>query len=520
MQPIDHMAFAGALKLSPEKALCMTQPLDCLPHPERLFVPLNGYRGQTSTHPTFGLTVKPGDFVEKGQALIHPQDGQLASIHAPLAATVVGLCERPTPRRPTQPMPCLELLVDPDQPIMALPADAGGHEHLPTVSLDDALQTLQSLGVVGQGGAQFPTASKFQGSRSPIHTLIINGVECEPYIACDEALMRHRPRAIVLGAQWLARLIGAETILLAFEDPMAEAMGSVEEGFTPFIKGTTETPEVNCVRVPQTYPQGQEQLLIKTLLGIELPRKCRPSDAGIVVLNVGTASSVYDALGHGLPLTHRIVSVTGRGIASPRNIYAPIGAPIHSLIERAGGLLPAMQRLLMGGPHSGHRIHDRSGPIDKGTLCILGLLPHEDPIKPTSMPCINCGFCVPVCPAKLLPQHLYKLSSHNAHQSAEELGLHDCIECGLCDAVCPSHLPLLEWFRHSKSQLEIQITQRHKADAAKQRFDARAVRLAEKEAQREAKRQRHEARLQVKSVAQSDIEAAISRAKEKRGLSS
>lgn len=508
--------FRGGLRLHHQKELAMAAPLDSLPHPKCLYVPLAGYKGHLPNDLERALIVKPGECVTRCQALTESGVSGWPTVHAPLAGVVRGLCTRISPRQPSIPLPCLEIEVDPDQPVIEAPMDEGEPSTIPIDDTSTVLSKLSQMGIVGQGGAQFPTAQKLTCGTAKIHTLIINGVECEPFIACDEALMRRRPAAIVQGALCLARLVGPERIIFAFEDPLKETLGSVRRGFEAYLQHTHDLPPIECITVPAIYPQGAEQQLIKTLLNLELAKQQRPIDAGIVVCNVATAASVYDALSNHQPLTHRIVSVTGGGIASPRNIYAPIGAPISALIKRAGGLNDSVSRLLLGGPLSGYRIDDPQTPIDKGALCILAISKDEDTFSDSSMPCINCGFCVPVCPAGLLPQQLYKLASHQLHESAQALGLSDCIECGLCAAVCPSHLPLVEWYRHSKSQWRVEIEERTKAETAKRRHEVRQERLAAEDARREEKRRRHEARLRKRDVAQSDVEAAISRAQQKK----
>lgn len=511
--------FDGGLHLDHHKAMAMANPLDVLPHPQKLFVPLVGYRHQTLEEDPSALLVKPGDFVVAKQRLTQFRNTGFAQVHAPLAGQVVGITTRSSIKYPNRPMACVEIDVDTDQALSQFPEDIQTEWRAGEHSVEEAIQLLDHMGITGQGGAQFPTAQKLTSAMRGIETLIINGVECEPYLACDEALMRRRPHAIVQGALFLAHWLSAKKILIALEDPLADSLGATAELFAPFLAASPSGVEIDCVTLPQHYPQGAESLLVKTLCGIELPKGHHPMNAGIMVCNVATAASICDACVSGQPLTHRIITVTGPGVRSPRNIYAPIGTPAAELIDRAGGFCDHDNTVLVGGPLSGHRLQDPHSPIEKGSLC---LLVTDQPVSSdaSAMPCINCGYCIPVCPSRLLPQKLYQLASHDAHQKAAELGLNDCIECGLCVAVCPSQLPLLDWYRYSKNEMRQERLEKEKANQAKRRYEAREHRIQAQQAARELKRKERQERLKAQHSAKSELEAAIARAKEKKGESS
>ncbi len=514
--------FFGGMPLADHKAMAMQRPTQSIPVPEALYLPLKGHRHQPlDLHQiTDHLAVSVGQQLAAGQTLTRGMGDAHPRLHAPVAGTFLGIVSRPALKDMGHDVPCLHIQTDRTQAPKKLPDDYPPNTPLPEITPDELMDHLQRMGIVGLGGAQFPTSEKMRQASGGIDTVILNGVECEPYIACDEALMRHRPGTIVLGGRLLAKALGAKRLIVAVEDPLKDSHGSVSDGFLACIQPHPLDPalDIEFIEVPSIYPQGAERQLIKTLTNQEVPFDGLPKDIGVICLNVATAASVADAVIENTPLTHRLVSITGPGIQNPCNVYAPIGTPVTDLIHQAGGFnCPESEiDLIIGGPVSGHTVSDQRSPIDKGSLCILALTRADRPNSVGSMPCINCGFCVSVCPAQLLPQTLFKLASQGAHEKAHQMGMMDCIECGLCAEVCPSHLPLLDWYRHSKDQLRaLDMDQRRQA-LAKERFEARNRRLEQRQAEREARRQARRARLEANSSAQSEIEAAIARARQKK----
>ncbi len=514
--------FFGGLGLEHHKAMAMQGSIQCLPTPSMLHLPLKGHRHQPlEPHEMRDhLAVGFGEKVTAGQALTHFKDDAHPILHAPVAGTLVGMSVRPALKGVGQDVMCLQLEPEKNTPPKPFPKNHRPQTPLPDLAADELLDQLHAMGIVGLGGAQFPVSEKMRQATGDVHTLILNGVECEPYIACDEALIRQRPATIILGGRLLAKAVGAKRLIVAYEDPLKASHGSVADGFRACIEPHPIDPtlEIDLVQVPAIYPQGAERQLIKTLTNQEVPFDGLPKDLGVLCCNVATAASVADAIIDHTPLTHRLVSVTGAGMQRPCNVYAPIGTPASDLIAQAGGFTqPEFNiQLIAGGPVSGHALPDVRAPIDKGSLCVLALTNHSAPEPSQSMPCINCGFCVSVCPSQLLPQTLFKLASQGAHEKAHQLGMMDCIECGLCAEVCPSHLPLLDWYRHSKDQLRaLDLDQRRQA-LAKKRFEARTQRLEQRQREREARREERRARLEAAQTAKSDIEAAIARARQKK----
>jgi len=372
---------------------------------------------------------------------------------------------------------------------------------------------IRESGIVGLGGAVFPTGFKVdRASDHAIHTLILNGSECEPYISCDEMLMREQPDAIILGARILQKAVGASRVVIAIEDQM----GVVNTALTSAVK-TSGAENIDVIKVTTIYPEGGEKQLIKVLTGVEVPSGGRPTDLGLLCQNVATATAVTRAVLEGKPLVERIVTVTGSGVRKPRNLLAQIGTPISNLIDQCGGYAPDAARLILGGPMMGYALASDSNPVIKAANCILVLT--EDDIQPPQpeMPCIRCGECARVCPAILLPQALNSSIRSELWEDATELGLADCIECGCCDFVCPSHIPLVDWFRFGKAKLRSLKVEREQAEAARERFEAREIRLERVKRERKQRIANKKAAMQSDREKQQKIAAAIERVRSRKG---
>jgi electron transport complex protein RnfC len=368
------------------------------------------------------------------------------------------------------------------------------------------------MGLTGLGGAMFPTAAKLRGDWPSIDTLILNGAECEPWISCDEMLMRTAPEKVISGALVLARAVGAGNIVVGIEDQMNTVASRLNAARSRVAGGDA----VRVIKVTTIYPEGGERQLIQVLTGREVPHDGLPQDLGVVCHNVATAAAAHDAVVEGRPVVERIVTVTGPGVAQPCNLIALIGTTIAHLLEAAGGLSDDTRRLILGGPMSGVALSSDQVPVSKGTNCLLALVDRQFEDARTTLPCINCGECVRVCPASLLPQTLFKAVAAEQWQQAAELHLLDCIECGCCAQVCPSHIPLVDWYRHGKGELEIKKLDERRAALARRRHEARERRLKSEQAEREARRERRRQKLQAPDKARDEIRAAIERARSRK----
>ncbi|MBT8061123.1 MAG: electron transport complex subunit RsxC, partial [Gammaproteobacteria bacterium] len=295
---------------------------------------------------------------------------------------------------------------------------------------------------------------------------------CEPYITCDDMLMQEQAQEVVAGAVLMCDLAGVARCIVAIErdkplaiEAMADALDAIDDD------------RFELAQVPTVYPAGGERQLIQLLAGIEVPSGRFPTDVGYICQNVATAVALYRVLRQGTPLTSRIVTITGQGVASPQNVEARIGAPIAELIEQTGGYQPQVGHLIMGGTMMGIALETDAVPVTKATNCIIAATAAEVYRQGEQMPCIRCGDCAEVCPARLLPQELIRSLNEQDLDTAAGLGLSDCIECGCCDVVCPSHIPLTEGFRTGKHDLAMLAAERAAAALAEARVSRRAERL-------------------------------------------
>lgn len=487
--------FHGGLELPRHKAQATATAIRACPLPTQLRVSLLQHAGGAASP-----CVQAGDTVRAGQCLGEVREGRGANVHAPASGTVLAIENAPLASPQGLSAAHVLLAVDTAQaPPLRLPA-----LDWQCVEPHALIDRVREGGIVGLGGAGFPTADKLAVDRK---LLVINGAECEPWIACDDRLLRERAESVVLGARVLRRAVSAQRVVLAVESAMTEAIAACAAALE-----RAGADEVTLVAVPTIYPEGGERQLIRVLTGMEVPRGGLPRDIGVLVQNVGTAHAAWQAVAHGQPLTHRIVTVTGPGVAEPGNWEVAIGTPISHLIAQAGGYTPAAARLLLGGPLMGAALAHDEFPIGKTSNCVLVLSAAELRDPQSEMPCIRCGDCAAVCPARLQPQLLLAQVRGEQWARAMEHGLADCIECGCCDLVCPSHIPLVQHYRYGKTSVRVRERDKRQADAARERFEARTQRLARVQELRQRQRVAHS-----ETAASADaVAAAIARAKARR----
>ena len=489
-------SFHGGLRLSHNKNVSCTVKVERPPMPDTLVVPMLQHSGEVAEP-----LVNVGDQVLKGQ-LIGAREAPISgTVHAPTSGEVIAIEDHPI----THPSGAASLcvLIKPDghdnwQPLSPVP-------DWRAASAERLVKQLQRCGIVGLGGAAFPTHVKtLVGQQSKVHTLILNGAECEPYISCDEMLMREQPRKIILGAQVLRRALKAERVVIAIEDQM----GAVYSALTQAVE-MAGSANISVVKVAKIYPEGGERQLIKVLTGLEVPLNGRPSDLGLVCQNVATAAAAADAVVEGKPLIERYVTVTGNGISEPRNLLALIGTPLHHLTAACGGYTDDVARLVVGGPMMGFAVDSDATPMVKAVNCVLALTDKDLASTQEEMPCIRCGECAHVCPAQLLPQELHLQVTNQHWADAENYGLNACIECGCCDLVCPSHIPLTGWFRFGKGELRQRAIDLKATELARTRFEAREARLLEKKQQRAEKMAQRKQLLKAKVANQEAASNAV-----------
>jgi electron transport complex protein RnfC len=479
--------FHGGIHVPDEKALSNGGPIDPIPLPPRLVIPLAQHIG-TPARPC----VRVGERVLKGQLIGEPEGYVSSAVHASSSGLVVAIEPRPVPHPSGLSAPCVVIEVDGEDACAPLAEPLTDYVHLdPSV----VRERVRWAGVVGLGGASFPTSVKLNpGPDRRLKTLIINGAECEPYITCDDRLMREQPARILEGVRILRHLAGAERILIGIEDNKGAAISALVQA----LAATDLQQLVSVIPIPTLYPSGGERQLIRILTGLEVPSHGIPAQIGILCQNVGTAAAVADAVLRGQPLISRVVTVTGRSVAAPRNLEVPIGTPASALIAHCGGYRQPPRKLLCGGPMMGFELRDAGVPVTKATNCLLALTAAEAPDPGPALACIRCGRCAEVCPVRLLPQQLYWHSRAKDLDRAQDYNLFDCIECGCCAAVCPSHIPLVHYYRYAKTEVWAREQDRRKAEQARLRHQARLERLERQEQERKAKLRRKKESLEGK----------------------
>ncbi len=465
--------FHGGLHLPDEKALSRGVPLTAAPLSPLLVIPLQQHIGAPAKP-----LVAVGDQVGKGQLIGEAQGTMSATVHAPSSGTVVAIEERPVPHASGLSAPCILIATDGRDAWADLPSPLG-----PRPDPEALLERVRWAGIVGLGGAAFPSSVKLSvrpGQR--IRTLILNGAECEPYITCDDRLMRDRPGSILAGARLLRDLLQVEECLIAVEDNKPEAMAALRQA----LAAGEDLDGIEPVVIPTLYPSGGEKQLIHILTGKEVPSRGIPAQIGILCQNIATAAAIAEAAEEGKPLISRIVTLTGRAMGQPRNLEVLVGTPIKDLLALAGGLGPGLRQLLIGGPMMGFACDDPGMPVTKGVNCLLALSEAEAPDPGPALACIRCGACAEACPASLLPQQLYWHARARDLDQARAYHLFDCIECGCCAVVCPSHIPLVQYYRFAKTECLAQEREKRQAEHARQRHEAKTARLERLEEERKA----------------------------------
>lgn len=475
--------FRGGIHPPERKAPANLNPIQRPPLPAMLYVPVKQHSGAAGV-----LCVSPGQYVTKGQPLTVAGPDFGLPVHAPTSGMISAIGEHPL-NHPSG-LTGLTVSIQPDgKDEWCAPAPLPNYSEL---SQRDVLQHLQQMGIAGLGGAGFPTARKLAGARN-ITALIINGIECEPYIVADDRLMREHASEILRGAEILQHLTSAGSIVMAIEDNKPEAIAAMESAIAASSSKVIQRVIVKVV--PTKYPSGGEKQLIQILTGKQVPANGYPADIGLLMQNVATAYAVADAIDRGRPLIERVVTVTGETLHQQGTYWALLGTPIEHLLQLAGFQPQAQQRVIIGGPMMGYTVTNLLVPVTKTTNCILA--PSRRELSPASaeMACIRCGACEQACPAGLLPQQLYWFAKAQNHPQLKAHNLADCIECGVCAYVCPSEIPLVHYYRQAKAELREQALEQQKAEIARQRFEQRQIRLErEKEERLEKHRRAAEAR--------------------------
>lgn len=420
----------GGVHPHDRKELSKNSPIEVLPMPSSLVVPMSQHLGAPAR-----LVKAKGDVVQRGEMIGQASSFVSADVHSPVSGTITEV----TRVRLANCASCEAVVIRPDEiqgEMFTVRHDWKSED--PKALLD----TIRRMGIVGMGGATFPAHVKFaipEGRK--VEALVVNGVECEPYLTSDYRSMMERADETLEGIMILSRILSPARIVIGIEANKMDAARLLDD------RAREHGYPIEVQPLKMKYPQGDEKQLIKATTGREVPSGKLPIDVGTVVCNIGTAYAIYEACVFHKPLIERVVTVSGEGIAHPRNILAPIGAKAGDLIAFAGGYSrDDVDRLVSGGPMMGFAFADEDAPVTKGTSGILALI--DEPLE-TGV-CVSCGKCVSHCPMGLMPNRMFRNIKYGNYQAALDMGLLDCKECGCCAFICPAHLPLVQGFKLGK----------------------------------------------------------------------
>jgi electron transport complex protein RnfC len=410
--------------------------IERMPFVPRYVLPLGQHIGAPSRP-----VVRVGQEVERGELVAEAGGFVSTTLHSPVRGRVTAIGPQPHPQGRLVP----SLVIEAD-PFAAQRLPGGEAVDWRAMPLDDFVTEVQRGGLVGMGGAAFPTHVKYRTAEGkPIERLVLNGCECEPFLTADHRLMVERPEAVVRGALIAAERLGAREVVIGVELNKPDGVAALRAAVPPGAP-------IEVVGLRVKYPQGAEKMLIRALFGIEVPSGKLPLDIGIVVNNVATVAAMADWLEHRRPLVERIVTVSGPGVRRPANLLVPIGTPVRDVLEHCGGLAPGTRELVMGGPMMGMPLASLDVPVLKGTSGLLAF-PEAEARLPHEYTCIRCGRCVDACPQLLNPSRLARLARAGRWEEMEGLFVADCVECGSCSFACPSGIPIVQLIRVAKSGL-------------------------------------------------------------------
>jgi electron transport complex protein RnfC len=464
--------FHGGIHPATNKQQSTTRPIRNAGIPELLILPLQQHIGEPAE-----AIVAVNERVLKGQKIADTSNKMGVPVHAPTSGVIDGIVQLPVPHPSGMSDWCI--LLRPDHQDEWLPLQPVNEYR--KLGREQVLELIHEAGISGLGGAGFPTNIKLQPPRDrKVHTLILNGAECEPYITADDMTMRERAGDVIAGLKVMAWILRPERCLIGIEDNKPEAAEAIRQAIT----GT----QIELVVIPTKYPSGGEKQLIQILTGMEVPSRGIPADIGVVCQNVGTSVAIAQAIFEGKPLISRVVTMSGEALQEPGNLDTLLGTPVDYMLRQTGAQTDKINRLILGGPMMGYTLNNASVPLTKTSNCIIAASASELPAPPPEQPCIRCSQCADVCPMELLPQQLFWHAKAAEFDKAEHLNLFDCIECGACSYVCPSSIPLVQYYRYAKSEIRSQKAEQLKADRARERFEARQERLLREQQEKDMRR--------------------------------
>ena len=449
------------------------------------------------------LIVEVGDRVLAGQALTRTaMNSDTPVIHASSSGVVSAIAPAVVPHPSGLTTRCVFIKTDGRHSLVNTTAEA-----VVDLSREDLLSRIQRAGVLGLGGAAFSSYIKVLSAKQQgIHTLIINAAECEPYISCDDQLIRERVEDIIKSIQFLMELLSVSRCKIGIEDNKPESIHALVEALDNI---TAAKGEIHLEIVPTQYPSGDSRQLTKLLTGKEVAKGEHSLASGVLMHNVATVLAIHEAAVLNQPQIKRIVTVTGDGVKQARNVEVLIGTPISFVVKQLGGYSEKAERLIMGGPLMGFPLASDDMPIIKATNCILAtslgalsLASESRGSFRSEMPCIRCNQCADACPVNLLPQQLYWYAKARDFEKTMEHNLSDCIECGVCSYVCPSTIPLVDYFKFAKSEVRSQRLSQQKASKSRERYEFNEHRKIRIKEERELRRRQHKEALAKKQAAE------------------
>lgn len=420
----------GGVHPDDKKNLSKNSPIEPLVQPDEIIISMAQHLGAPAE-----MLKKKGDRVERGELIAKASSFISANVHSPLSGVVKDIVSIVLPSGANA--PALVISVDAEQKEVVYKK-----KDYSNLSSEQIIEKAREMGIVGLGGATFPSDVKFRiPTGKKVEALIINAVECEPYLTSDYCTMIERTDEVLEGIEILKKAVAAEKTFIAIELNKKDAI----EKFEALIK--ERGLDIQVVSLKMRYPQGDEKQLINAVTGKMVPSGKLPIDVGAVVSNVSTVFALYEAVAFDKPLYERVVTVSGEGVKEAKNILAPIGAKAYDLFAQAGGLCDTVCRLISGGPMMGFAFFDENTPVTKGSGGLLAIPVSEDE---SIFNCVSCGRCVMHCPMHLMPNKMFRNIKYGNYQAAIDLGLMDCKECGCCAYSCPSHIPLVQGFKLGK----------------------------------------------------------------------